>query len=180
MSTLIVLARHGETDWNRDHRIQGHSDVPLNANGRAQANELAERLAGERFDAVYASDLARARETAQIAVARTGLLVTELVELREKHFGSWEGLTDDSVLARFPEAHSGPWGDSETTDEMSVRVVEALKSIAAAHADGNVLVVTHGGPIRAATQFCGVEPHSIENCHVTTIEIEDGRFRWID
>ncbi len=182
MATTIFLVRHGETDWNRERRIQGHSDIPLNESGRIQAQALSERLEGEHFDAVYSSDLSRARETAQIAAAPTSLPLTELVELREKHFGSWEGLTSDVVLARFPEASSGPWGDGETTDEMSARVVAALRSIAADHNGGNVLVVTHGGPVRAALRASGMEPSgSIENCHVTRIEIGmNGGLRRID
>ncbi len=182
MATTIFLVRHGETDWNRERRIQGHSDVPLNENGRMQARALSERLGRERFDAVYSSDLARARETAQIAVAPTSLPLIELVELREKHFGSWEGLTSDVALARFPEASTGPWGDGETSDEMSARVVAALRSIAAEHDGGNVLVVTHGGPVRATLRAAGSEPAgSIENCHLSRIEIGvNGSLRRID
>ena len=180
MPTTLFLARHGETDWNRDRRIQGHSDVPLNDDGRGQARALARRLESESLDAVYASDLARARETAEIAAAAQGLPVTEIGDLRERHFGTWEGLTDDDVRLRFPEARTGPWGDGETPEEMSARVLGAVLAIAAAHAGGRVLVVTHGGPIRAALRSCGVEPESIENCAVTRIEVEDAELRWID
>lgn len=175
MSTTILLVRHGETDWNRDRRIQGHSDVPLNVTGRRQARELAEQLTDTRLDAVYASDLARARETAEIAAASTGLLVTELAALREKHFGSWEGLTDATVRRRFPDAVASSWGDGETADQMSARVVDALRLIAAAHPSTTVLVVTHGGPVRATLRVCGVDPVGpIGNCHVARIVIEDG------
>jgi broad specificity phosphatase PhoE len=182
MATTIFLVRHGETDWNRERRVQGHSDVPLNDVGRVQAQALAKQLDGERFDAVYASDLARARETAEIAAAATGLAVRELVDLREKHFGSWEGLTDDAIRTRFPAAGTGAWGDGETTDEMSARVVAALRGIAAEHPGGNILVTTHGGPIRAALRASGTEPTGpIENCHVMRIEVAlDGNLRRLD
>src|SRR5258707_25461 len=182
MTTTILLVRHGETDWNRERRVQGHSDIPLNDVGRAQAEALAKELQGERFDAVYSSALERARETAQIAVTATGLRVHELADLREKHFGSWEGLTDEVIRARFPEARTGAWGDGETTDEMSTRVVAALRGIATEHPDATVLVATHGGPIRAALRASGVEPAGpIENCHVMRLEVAlDGDLRRLD
>jgi broad specificity phosphatase PhoE len=172
VTTTILLARHGETDWNRDRRVQGHSDIPLNDTGRAQARELAKEIAGERLAAVYASDLVRAKETAEIATAGLGLPIQELVELRERHFGTWEGLTDDVIRDRFPQSRTGPWGDGETVEEMSIRVVAALRSIAAGHLGASVLVTTHGGPIRAVLRATGVEPTGpIKNCHVLRIEV---------
>ena len=182
MPTTLVLVRHGETDWNRDRRVQGHSDIPLNDTGREQAKDLAKQLSGEHLDAVFASDLARARETAEIATAGTELDVRELVDLRERHFGTWEGLTDEDIRARFPESRTGPWGDGETIDEMSARVVAALRAIAAEHSGGTVLVATHGGPVRAVLRAAGVEPAgAIENCHMTRIEVtRDGTLRRLD
>ena len=182
MTTTILLARHGETDWNRDRRVQGHSDIPLNDTGREQAQDLAKQLSGEHLDAVFASDLARARETAEIATAGTDLDVHELVDLRERHFGTWEGLTDDDIRARFPESRTGPWGDSETVDEMSARVVAALRAIAVEHVGVTVLVTTHGGPIRAVLRAVGTEPTgAIENCHLLRIEVaRDGTLTRLD
>ena len=182
MPTVILLTRHGETDWNRDRRVQGHSDIPLNDTGRAQARELGKRLRSERFDAVYASDLSRAKETAEIVAAGAGLAVRELVGLRERHFGTWEGLTDEVIRARFPESRTGPWGDGETIEVMSARFVAALQAIAAEHPGGTVLVATHGGPIRAALRASGSEPTGpIENCHVMRIEVaRDGILTHLD
>ncbi len=91
--TELLLARHGETDWNRERRWQGHADPPLNELGRAQARRLAEALAGEQLEAIYASDLRRAHETAEIVGARLGLPVTSDPDLREIDVGSWSGLT---------------------------------------------------------------------------------------
>ena len=122
-----LLARHGETDWNLERRVQGHTDRPLNESGRAQALALADRLSTESLDAVYSSDLARARETAAVIAARHGLDVIETSDLREKDFGSWEGMTDTEIMARFPNAHRGEWGDGESRDELADRVVAALK-----------------------------------------------------
>ena len=181
MTTTILLARHGETDWNLRRRVQGQSDTPLNQTGRAQARALAEELADERLDAVYSSDLVRAHETARIVADPHGLEVTALADLREKNFGTWEGLTDDEILIRFPEAQRGPWGDGETTEEVAGRVVAALLRIAQSHPGGQVLVVAHGGPLRAALGRCGVDPPaSIANGHVARIAVRDGVLRSVD
>jgi broad specificity phosphatase PhoE len=181
MATTILLARHGETDWNLERRVQGHSDRPLNERGRAQARVLADELEGEQIDAVYASDLARAHETARVVADRRGLDVAVLPELREKNFGSWEGLTDTEIRSRFPDAQRGAWGDGETSDDVTLRVVRALHRIAAAHPGGRVLVVAHGGPLRAVLSQCASDPEGpIANCHVVRIEIRDGNLRAVD
>lgn len=175
--TTILLARHGETDWNLQRRVQGHSDTPLNETGRAQALALAETLEGAMLDAVYSSDLARASDTAQVVADRLGLAVTVLPELRERHFGSWEGLTDDEIFARFPAAKSGSWGDGETKEDMQRRVLDALRRIARKHPGGRVLVVTHGGPVRALLVECGLDGHGpIGNCSLYEVRLQDGRF----
>jgi len=179
--TLLLLARHGETDWNREHRIQGKTDVPLNDEGRAQAAALAEELAAEPLDAVYASDLARARDTARAVAERHDLDVVELPELRERDFGTWEGLTDVEILERFPEARQRPWGDAETREQMTERVLAAVHDIAARHAGCRVLVVTHGGPIRALLRHCDPDDdRRIVNCHVARFAAEPGRLTRID
>jgi broad specificity phosphatase PhoE len=181
VATTVLFVRHGETDWNLERRVQGHTNRPLNNSGREQARELAARLAGERFDAVYSSDLSRARETARIIAGERGLEVTTLPELRERHFGTWEGLTDDEVLARFPEARHRPWGDAETQEEMSARVLEALRLIADAHPRGRVLVVGHGGPMRALLRHCGTSADGpIANCHVVRVALGRDSLRLLD
>src|ERR1700760_4361850 len=99
----LPLARHGETDWNREGRWQGWADPPLNDTGRAQARELAEQLRSVPFDAVFSSDLARARETAEIVAAPHGVPVVVEPQLREIDIGSWSGLTHDEIRSRFPD-----------------------------------------------------------------------------
>lgn len=179
--TTFLLVRHGQTDWNLERRVQGHADRPLNETGRAQAHALADELDGTTIDAVYSSDLARALETARILGRRLGLPVAVTPDLREKHFGTWEGLTDQEVLSRFPHAREGPWGDGETTDEMTERVVAGLRRIAAAHPGGQVLVVAHGGPLRALLRHSEADHDGpIENCHVVRIRLEDGVLRAVD
>jgi broad specificity phosphatase PhoE len=181
MATTILLARHGETDWNFERRVQGHSDRPLNERGRAQARALADELEGEQIDAVYASDLVRAHETARLVAERIGLGVTVLPELREKNFGSWEGLTDREVLSRFPDAHRGAWGDGETSEDVDSRVVEALHRIAAAHPEGRVLVVAHGGALNALWHHAlGERVERWANCAVYKLAVREGEFLAVD
>ena len=172
-ATTILLVRHGETDWNRDRRVQGHTDVPLNETGREQARALADELAGESLAAVYSSDLARALETATIVAEPRSLDGHDAPALREKHFGTWEGLTDAEVLTRFPDAHATGWGDGETTEEMADRVLAAVREIGTQNRGRCVLVVTHGGPMRAVLRHCEAEDGRIGNCHVVRLTAED-------
>ena len=162
----LLLVRHGETDWNREHRIQGHTDLPLNATGLEQARALADSLAATALTAVYSSDLSRALQTATAVATVHGLAVQFDRDLREKNFGSWEGLTDTDVAERFPNAVRGRWGDGETTDEVAARAVRAIERIRARHLTGAVLVVSHGGTLRAILGHLGVEHGPIRNCDV--------------
>jgi probable phosphoglycerate mutase len=157
--TTLLLVRHGETDWNAEGRLQGHTDRPLNDFGRRQAKELAERLAGEGADAIYASDLVRARDTAEIIGARLGLPVVIDADLREKNWGSWEGLTgDERVHVEFV---------GESTEEHRKRVLRAVHRIAERHPGRRVVVVTHGGSLRRIqAALNGVADPVIDNCAV--------------
>jgi broad specificity phosphatase PhoE len=153
--TTILIARHGESDWNRERRWQGQADRPLTARGREQAEALAERLAHVELDAVYSSDLRRTLDTARAVAERQGLDVQETSELREVDVGSWSGLTREEAEERFPDgfglwqAGFPGWDDGETYEAMTDRVLAAVERIAHEHAGGRVLVVSHGGPIRA-------------------------------
>jgi probable phosphoglycerate mutase len=154
VATTLVLVRHGETDWNRERRYQGHADQPLNAAGRSQAHELASRLRNEPVTALYTSPLRRASETARILACAFGLEAQTLDALLEIDVGAWEGLTIEQVRERYPDRadqdwRSG-WEDGETYDELERRVVPALIELASSHNGGHVLAVTHAGPLRAA------------------------------
>ena len=179
-TTRIVLARHGETEWNRVGRWQGHADPPLTETGRQQATELADGLAGDGIAAVYSSDLRRASETARVVGDRLGLPVTEDRALREIDVGSWSGLTRDEVRERFPEGFARWLGgeighDGETREQLTERVVGAVERIAAAHDGETVLIVTHGGSIRALRRHAGGDPgDSIANCGTVGVELVDG------
>jgi 2,3-bisphosphoglycerate-dependent phosphoglycerate mutase len=176
--TMLILARHGETDWNRDGIWQGHGDPPLNDLGRRQATELAEKLADVEIDALYSSDLRRAYETAEIVGGAKGLTITADPDLREMDVGSWSGLTTDEIQERFPEA---AYHDGETREVFHARAVGALDRIARAHDGQRVLVVTHGGVARALQRQLFGEPRGLfANCEVAEFRYENGAFAGID
>ena len=187
MRTTIVLVRHGETDWNRERRFQGHADTPLNKAGRLQALELADTLRDERLAAIYTSPLQRASETARIVADELGLEARELGAMREIDVGDWQGMTVDEVKARFPDradvAWRSGWQNGETHEELAERVVPALLDLGRLHPDDRVLVVTHAGPIRAAlTAATALSPEELraqigplENCVAFHFVVRDGR-----
>ena len=189
--TEILLARHGETEWNRENRFQGHADPPLNDRGREQAAELAETLAAEEIAAVYSSPLRRAFETAEVVAARHALEAVPVEPLREVDVGSWQALTRADVQRRFPEQfqrwldYGQGWDDGETYEAMGERVVAALEELAARHEQEQVLVVTHGGPIRAALARAEGISHSearrrgpvVGNCFLARFAVSDGGFQ---
>jgi broad specificity phosphatase PhoE len=170
--TTLLLVRHGETDWNAERRWQGHADVPLNERGRDQARALAESLAGERIDAIFTSDLSRARETADIVAARLHVPVAVDPDLREIDVGPLEGLTAD-------EAKAVDGWQGEPTERHAERILGALARIAGRH-DGRILVVTHGGSMRRVHEHLDLEQVPIGNCVVWPCAHEDGALRSID
>jgi probable phosphoglycerate mutase len=189
LTTTILLARHGESDWNRAKRWQGFADRPLTDRGREQAAALAQRLADTELDAVYASDLERARETAEIVARARGLNVKTLSELREIDVGSWSGLTRAEAESRFPDGYQRwldggeGWDDGETYEQMSARVIRAIQRVAADEDGGRVLIVAHGGSIRAVhAAALGVDVHLYRriqrvepNATLSAVCIENGR-----
>ena len=154
-STRIIAIRHGETTWNVDTRIQGQLDIPLNETGRWQAHRLALALAGEDIQAIYASDLTRAWETAQYVGQAQGLTVTKEIGLRERDFGDFEGKTfaeievllpEQSMLWRKRDPHFYPAG-GESLLALRTRVMEAAQRLAAQHPGEQIVVVSHESPI---------------------------------
>ncbi len=188
------MVRHGETDWNRDNRFQGHADPPLNDRGRRQAGTLARDLEEERFDAVYSSPLRRASETAAILVAARAVQVRFAEALREVDVGSWSGLTRDEIERQHPTGYQRwleyghGWDDGETYDELGRRVLSWLVELGAAHDGANILAVTHGGPIRSALAAAGKvgfdeARRSIDvvgNCAVVRFALRDGILERVD
>lgn len=153
MSLTLILVRHGETAWNRQHRFQGQAGPPLSRAGLIQARHLAARLARWPVVGVYCSDLVRARQTALALAAPHGLPVRVDPRWRELSFGDWEGLTWSEIAARDgaavqawrrdPERRSPPGGES--LQALRARIGPAVADLPAA---GVYLVVTHGGPLR--------------------------------
>ena len=159
MTTRLCLVRHGETAWNVERRLQGHTDIPLNETGLAQARATAASLAAEHFDAAYSSDLTRARQTADAIAARCGLTPGFDASLRERNFGAFQALTYDEARARFPhDYHRFETRDPEFTfpdggenlREFAERIRCTLEGIARRHRGGRVLIVTHGGVLDIA------------------------------
>ena len=161
VATTLLLARHGETDWNREHRWQGHADPPLNEVGREQARELARRA--RRRSArrgLLERPAAGARDGRDRGGRRTGSRCVAMPALREIDVGEWSGLTSDEIEERFPagwERHAAGgdgWEHGETHDAMSRRVVAAVAELAAPIRTGTSCCVLHGGAIRAAPRAC--------------------------
>lgn len=151
--TELILIRHGETDWNRELRFQGHVDVSLNATGLEQARRIAARMAGEKAVALYVSDLLRARQTAQPIGTQLELQPFTETGLREQSFGRVDGMRVDDIKEQHPQAWEG-WlrfeedyamPEGESTRQFHARVMDAVKRVVAAHPDQTVVVVTHGG-----------------------------------
>ncbi len=149
----LCVVRHGETDWNVAKRIQGHTDIPLNATGRAQALAMAYNAAHHRFDAIYSSDLARAMETARYVAEREGEAVRPLAALRERHYGIFQGLTAHEAAGLHPAAHARyvtrdldyHFETGESLQGFAARVLRSLDWLARHHAGQAVLAVSHSG-----------------------------------
>jgi broad specificity phosphatase PhoE len=186
----LLIARHGETEWNRIGRWQGATDVPLNDTGRAQARALAESLRGAGVRAVASSDLSRAAETADIVAEALGLpRIGAFAELRERGYGVFEGLTrrdcETQYAAIWSQHRPGdliePPG-AEPVVEVVVRMQRRLAALAEAFADeGPFLVVSHGGAIRAFLASVGgdlVPP--MQNGETYRVRLEAGRFASVE
>ncbi|MBI4787765.1 MAG: histidine phosphatase family protein [Chloroflexi bacterium] len=154
--TRLLIVRHGETAWNDQARYQGHTDVPLSPRGWSEAECLARRLANESIDAIYASDLTRAGDTARVIASRLGITPVVEPQLREIRLGEWQGLSYAEVRRRyFTErdplpvypVDSPPRG-GECLRELQARLVAAVERIAARHPEQCVLVVTHGACLK--------------------------------
>lgn len=171
-ATRVVLIRHGETAWNRATRIQGHTDIPLSPLGLAQAERLAQTLADEPLAAIYASDLSRARQTAE-ALARVQRLPVRLdAGLRERAFGRFEGLSWEEIAQAHPEDAARwrrrepefPVGGGESLVAFSARCLDAARRAVAAHPGACIALVAHGGVLdclyRAAARVSLEAPRS--------------------
>jgi probable phosphoglycerate mutase len=169
----IWFVRHGETDWNLDQRVQGWSDIPLNATGVNQAEQLALQLREVRFDRIYSSDLGRAMSTAERLARGRDIAVVPDVRLRERRKGEAEGVVFDDIPARFPHGIKGEESDAALENRLfaALRDIEATKTRAE-----RVLCVSHGGAIRKIAEVLGQQklPY-INNGSITRLaSLQDG------
>jgi len=170
----LLLARHGETEWNREGRWQGHADVALNDRGREQARELAHWMRDEPIDVIYSSDLKRAHETALIIAEQKRLPVTTDAGLREIDVGRWSGLTPDEIARCFPDMATH---DGETNAQHLERAIAAFHRIASAHRGQRMLIVSHGKTLRVIRRHAAGRPVSLlGNCETARMRYVDDKF----
>jgi probable phosphoglycerate mutase len=184
--TELLFIRHGETDWNREQRFQGQIDVPLNPTGREQAARLGARLAGDPHDALYASDLARARDTAAPLAASWRLPSGLHRGLREQHFGVLEGLDVPTIKARHADLwarwleHRGDFtlpGGGESLRQFHARVLATVRELTEAHAGRRLAVVTHGGVLDMLWRTAhGLPIEGLRTCEIPNTGLN--RLRW--
>jgi 2,3-bisphosphoglycerate-dependent phosphoglycerate mutase len=196
-ATELVLVRHGETDMNRELRFQGQVNVGLNAIGLAQARRLAARLAREQADAVYASDLLRALQTAEPIAGELALQPVADSGLREQAFGRVDGMRVDDIKRDHPDAWEG-WlrfeqdfamPEGESTRAFHTRVMDAVRRVVAHHPGQTVVVVTHGGVLdmvyrtARALGLDGPRQSEIPNAGLNRIRVSEGAIEilnWAD
>ena len=189
-----MLWRHGQTVWNAERRFQGQSDIPLDETGQAQAERAARLLAALRPDLIVSSDLSRAAQTAAPLARLTGLEVTLDKDLRERHGGRWEGLTDTEIRTRYPVEHAN-WTppDGEPSPVVADRVAGALYRIAEAAAGtenaepGLAVVVSHGAALRLGmSRLLGMPEElfgvlgPLSNCAWSVLGRRHGRWRLVE
>lgn len=162
MPSRLLLLRHGQSTWNVENRWQGWADAPLSQLGEAQARDAAVHLTDAGLTRAASSDLGRARRTAELLAAGLGLPLPVAVDrdLRERHVPEFEGLVGKEIAARYPkwaETRELPPG-AETDGDLVARAVPALVRLAAANPDDFLLVVSHGGLMRAVERAVGLDP----------------------
>jgi probable phosphoglycerate mutase len=153
--TRVILVRHGQTDWNRERRFQGHIDVPLNDVGQAEAGRLALCLGRQSLAAIYSSDLARALQTARPVALAQGLALNTAPDLRERNYGVFEGMTLEEIATQFPQecdrwrSHDPDYRipNGESQFQFRSRIFLAVDAIAMRHPASTILIVTHGGAL---------------------------------
>ncbi|WP_019122034.1 histidine phosphatase family protein [Brevibacillus massiliensis] len=178
MSTTIYFIRHGETEWNKARRIQGHSDIALTPAGIEQAERLAEHLAGQAFSAVYCSDLQRAYETAKRVAEKVSCPLFTLPVLRERCYGKLEGLSYEEIRKKLknPQQDEARFG-IEPFEAMQRRAYECLTSLAEAHPGETLAVVSHGGLINSFLHYvsggaCGTGVTRLENTSINVLRYD--------
>lgn len=190
----LLLIRHGQTISNIENRYQGHADTLLSDNGRLQAACLGKHLSRIKIDAIYSSDLSRARETAESIAAYHNLPVITNPGLRECCFGEWEGHTVDEIQEIYPELYNRYRQDSiknrapggERLEELQERVVQTVNDIISRHRYDTVVIATHGGPVKAfvcyalQTELTSFRKMNLDNCGITEFSIDESGKWFLD
>lgn len=185
IQTRLCLIRHGETTWNTEKRLQGHTDVPLNSHGEAQAVQMAQALKniGLSFNALYTSDLKRAADTANAIVQLFGIKAIINSDLRERHFGALQGLTTSEAPIAQPDiwkAHITRELDhdldgGESIAQFAARIQRALENLRQQHPGETILVVSHGGALDMAYRIASGQSLSAER----TVSVPNASLNWI-
>ncbi|MBT5730195.1 MAG: histidine phosphatase family protein [Microbacteriaceae bacterium] len=173
--TRFFLVRHGETEWNRERRIQGVSDIPLNDTGRAQAAALGDILVGHNFDLIVSSPLSRADETARIIAQRLGMPAPITVpDLIERNYGEAEGSSGADLDRRYPPGTDIP--GREDREVVTQRAVRVLHDMAIRHPHADIVAVAHGAVIRSVVDYAapGLHKEPITNCSVHSFSLVAG------
>ncbi len=158
------FVRHGETDWNKEKKMQGQADIPLNEKGREQAREATKMFVNQPIDVIFTSDLLRARETAEILAEATGAEVVIDVRFRERHYGQAEGMDREAALAAYPDLfqYNGTSAENESYQAAEERIWTAVSEHLVKHRHKNILVVTHGSILRTfLRRIKNVDPDSL-------------------
>lgn len=142
----ICLVRHGETDWNAMGKIQGRTDIPLNATGKQQARECGQCLASSHWDRIVTSPLKRAKQTAEIINQSLQLPMEEMEEFVERAYGDAEGMTREERLESFPDGHIP---NQEDRPSLNKRIMKGIQQIHEKYPDQKIILVAHGGVINA-------------------------------
>lgn len=182
-TTRLCLIRHGETDWNLERRLQGQTDIPLNTTGLQQAEALARGFPKVPVDALYCSDLQRARQTAAPLLDRLRCPQTLNPALREQHYGVFQGHTYAEMAEKQPElyaryrARDPQWEipQGESIQRFYDRVTQALAQIAAQHQGQTLVVVTHGGVLDMLWRHA----HDYPLAALRQVEIPNAAFNWV-
>ncbi len=179
----LIMVRHGETIWNAEKKIQGHSDVPLNEAGRNQVLAAASYLAKEELEEIYTSDLSRAMDTALAIGAHRGLTPIIDQRLRESHMGVWEGLDFNTIYTRYRKEYDAWYGNEEGfipggegVKDVEQRVMSFIEEIALKH-QNNVAIATHGGVIKSILA-CALGPkylweQRVDNASITIVQVKE-------
>ncbi len=185
--TFLLLIRHGQTEWNRERRIQGNGDSPLTELGHAQASAAAKALRRFEVDALYSSDSGRARQTVEPISRSLGKTAATDTRLRERHYGLFEGKTREEIRQEFPAIFDdyqkrdpgfvAPGGESSAS--LQERAAEVCTEIALRHRGRTVAIVSHGGTIQALARYALNVPLDVqwrvrlENCGLTIVRYND-------